>query len=765
MFMMRLIFEPNNAYSIVQDQGMAFDISQPTKPVSIDNEELQCQLLSSFNENQKLSLVAYSESSPTESGSEKAPVKNVKQSRKRLIRINKWKKNVRKDLTQKGLEHISAASGKIIPAKSLSFDSLCTSYSLKCRDNFSNNDIKIIHEHFYSLNSQDKLVFLLNFTERIKSGQTKTKKHFFSFRYYLGKHDTLKIRVCKVFFFKTLCINQKPVYNVHFNKNPIYLTPPNEKRRVKTKSRISDSDRIYAIQHIGKFPTTASHYCRADSNKQYLESNLNVSKMYKMNITQRLSDNQTPVSVETFIITDWSDCYVPANCIISTDSRAHLVGLNSVFRCNRCVIRIWINLILDLYVLFDTNMEQFGFGPTAPKRNKKVESFRFVPPLDSFQRNDSFMNDPPLVRTPYTPTLLPSCLIGGFACVDVLDIFTHCSSSVAITDGPVLLLCGIAIGFTTDNLFVCTIVLHRYRLYVFLSVFIHNRVQLSFLHPQKRFIIQYIKKQYNTLTEEKQITFDNHFTKKQNMRIEREKDRNNKINTTAVICFDLENVLPLPKTNVESAFYKRKLNMYNMTVHLQIMPHSQVYCALWHEGIVGRSGNDMASAVLKVFETIFEQNPNITNIITWSDSCVSHNRNSIMTSAMLSFLMKNPTIESINMKFSTPGHSGVQVVDNILHIVNQSFGTSKPYKYLSVSQLMFTQHSLSNIKYKTCHGQLEYIEKCICDSTDTLLILINPKVAGIIKQLQFDLILYFIKFIFLREIDLCIFFLSVKQRY
>ncbi|KAF0762531.1 Uncharacterized protein FWK35_00006174, partial [Aphis craccivora] len=70
---------------------------------------------------------------------------------------------------------------------------------------------------------------------------------------------------------------------------------------------------------------------------------------------------------------------------------------------------------------------------------------------------------PPLVRTPYTPTLLPSCLIGGFACVDVLDIFTHCSSSVSITDGPVLLLCRIVMFFTTDNLFVCTIVLHRYQ--------------------------------------------------------------------------------------------------------------------------------------------------------------------------------------------------------------------------------------------------------------------------------------------------------------
>lgn len=525
---------------------------------------------------------------------------------------------MRKDLTQKGLEHISAASGKIIPAKSISFDSLCTSCSFKCRSNFSDNDIKKIHENLYSLNRQDKLVFLLNFTERIKSGQTKTKKHFFSFRYYLGKHDTLKIRVCKVFFLNTLCISQKPVYNVHLNKNPISLTPPNENRGVKTKNRISDSDRMYAIQHIGKFPTTASHYCRADSNKQYLESNLNVNKMYKMYITQCLSDNQTPVSMYFYRF------------------------------------------------LFTT---EYNLAFYTPKKD----------------------------------------------------------------------LCDVCEEFNT------------------------------------------LKKQYNTLTKEKQIIFDNHFTKKQNMRNEREKDRNNKINTTAVICFDLENVLPLPKTNVGSAFYKRKLNMYNMTVHLQIMSHSQVYCALWHEGIVGRSGNDMASAVIKVFETIFEQNPTITNIITWSDSCVPQNRNSIMTSAMLSFLMKNPTIESINMKFSTPGHSGVQVVDNVHSQIQKYFknieiwspisltkamqqvnyknpfqvielnindfknfhALTKLFKFntipfASVSQLMFTQHSLNNIKYKTCHGQLEFIDKCICESSDALLILINPKVACITKELQVE---------------------------
>lgn len=137
------------------------------------------------------SLVAYSESSSTESESEKTPIKSAKQSRKRLTRVSKWKRNVRKDLTQKGLEHISAGSGKIIPAKSISFASLCTSCSFKCRENFSDNDVKTIHDNFYSLNRKDKLVFLLNFTERIKTGQTKTKRIFFSFRYYLGKHDTI----------------------------------------------------------------------------------------------------------------------------------------------------------------------------------------------------------------------------------------------------------------------------------------------------------------------------------------------------------------------------------------------------------------------------------------------------------------------------------------------------------------------------------------------------------------------------------------------
>lgn len=65
---------------------------------------------------------------------------------------------------------------------------------------------------------------------------------------------------------------------------------------------------------------------------------------------------------------------------------------NGVHNC--CLITLTFRCIRTVP---DTNMKQFGFGPVAPKRNEQVESFRLVLRLDSFRKNDSFMNDPPLV--------------------------------------------------------------------------------------------------------------------------------------------------------------------------------------------------------------------------------------------------------------------------------------------------------------------------------------------------------------------------------
>lgn len=51
---------------------------------------------------------------------------------------------------------------------------------------------------------------------------------------------------------------------------------------------------------------------------------------------------------------------------------------------------------------------------------------------------------------------------------------------------------------------------------------------------------------------------------------------------------------------------------------------------------------------------------------------------------------------------------------------------------------MFHQNCLNHIKYeyKTCHSQLEFIEKIIYESSDNLSILLNLKIANEIKILQ-----------------------------
>lgn len=42
------------------------------------------------------------------------------------------------------------------------------------------------------------------------------------------------------------------------------------------------------IAHISKFPTIDSHYCRASSNKKYLEDGLSTALMYRMYVNKKI---------------------------------------------------------------------------------------------------------------------------------------------------------------------------------------------------------------------------------------------------------------------------------------------------------------------------------------------------------------------------------------------------------------------------------------------------------------------------------------------
>ena len=130
-------------------------------------------------------------------------------------------------------------------------------------------------------------------------------------------------------------------------------------------------------------------------------------------------------------------------------------------------------------------------------------------------------------------------------------------------------------------------------------------------------------------------------------------------------------LLLLPKANIKSFWFNRKLSVYNLTVHYSIGQTKGRICVIWYEGLRGRSGNDLASALITALNYVADHNPAMTNITLWSDACISQNKNSAMSLALINFLEAHIQVEQVIQKFGTPGHSPVQEVDSIHSVIER----------------------------------------------------------------------------------------------
>ena len=80
-----------------------------------------------------------------------------------------------------------------------------------------------------------------------------------------------------------------------------------------------------------------------------------------------------------------------------------------------------------------------------------------------------------------------------------------------------------------------------------------------------------------------------------------------------LVSFDVENVFALARLNVSSAFYKRKLNTYNMTA--VVNKTKKGYRAVWPESLSGRSGNEMASAIYHLLRQMVLDHPEAHHLV------------------------------------------------------------------------------------------------------------------------------------------------------
>ncbi|KAK3929722.1 Phosphoglycolate phosphatase [Frankliniella fusca] len=119
----------------------------------------------------------------------------------------------------------------------------------------------------------------------------------------------------------------------------------------------------------------------------------------------------------------------------------------------------------------------------------------------------------------------------------------------------------------------------------------------------------------------------------------------------AMCTFDLQKVLPCPRSETSVFFYRNKLSVFNLTVY-DVRTHLGK-CYVWHEGIAKRGANDIGSCVFKHISSYADNG--IKELHSFSDSCSGQNRNRFI----YAMLLLAATMFSIKIRhcFLEPGHT------------------------------------------------------------------------------------------------------------
>jgi hypothetical protein len=137
--------------------------------------------------------------------------------------------------------------------------------------------------------------------------------------------------------------------------------------------------------------------------------------------------------------------------------------------------------------------------------------------------------------------------------------------------------------------------------------------------------------------------FRKHIEEKEAVRIIMQQAVNdsNNCNAYAAIVFDLQQVMYVPMSNLDEAFYKWRLACYNFTTY--DMANQSGTCFFWHEGTAKRGSREISSCLYKFLGTLDEKG--VEHVQLFSDSCVGQNKNSIAISSFFNFLEHSKEIK------------------------------------------------------------------------------------------------------------------------
>lgn len=222
----------------------------------------------------------------------------------------------------------------------------------------------------------------------------------------------------------------------------------------------------------------------------------------------------------------------------------------------------------------------------------------------------------------------------------------------------------------------------------------------------------YLKhKQNNTLTPDLETKQLAHIRRKDAARASKAVDKV-LVDGTLAVAFDLQQVLTVPRLFAAKSYYKRKLNMYNLTFYE--LQTNQGHCYTWTEAEANRGANDIATAVILFLEMLDVQGL-YEHIILYSDTCGGQNRNRHLITAIVSFLDRSHHIKKISQKFFESGHSHmecdsmhsciedrfssreIELPSDYIHIMSTAKRTGqKPYKVTELTHTDILDYSELN---------------------------------------------------------------------
>uniref|UniRef100_A0A1B6KHW1 DUF7869 domain-containing protein n=1 Tax=Graphocephala atropunctata TaxID=36148 RepID=A0A1B6KHW1_9HEMI len=118
---------------------------------------------------------------------------------------------------------------------------------------------------------------------------------------------------------------------------------------------------------------------------------------------------------------------------------------------------------------------------------------------------------------------------------------------------------------------------------------------------------------------------------------------------SVTFALDLEKVLSLPTLTHTNMYYLRQLSNFNLCTHFH---DNTSMMNLWHEGITGRGGNEIASCILRALKE--KESKHI--LTAWSDNCCGQNKNKMLVFLWV-YLTCIGMYQEINHKFLVGGHS------------------------------------------------------------------------------------------------------------